>query len=301
MKTVASRWWGLLLIAAVVAASVACDADRAEAVRHYNEGLQEYNTGSMSQAVGMMERALDEDPTFHEAAYTLGQIYQQRMNNPQDAADNYRRALDHAPEEARYSYRLGTALMEMEDYEGALSRLDDAVEWQPEDGRIWYAHGRANEALGQFTQAVESFTQSIQNEPRLRMDADDPGGEHYHALGDLYHRFRLYDHAVQVFENGVANNESSPRLFHGLGMAQLELNRADEAVSSFEAALALDERYQSAHYNLAVALNAAERNDEALSKLRELVEDGVGGLSGPRLDAASALLERLEEQKDTDE
>ncbi len=300
MENVATRWWGWVVLALVVWAMAGCDADRAEAVRYYNEGLQEYNTGSMSQAVGFMERAMDEDPTFHEAAYTLGQIYQQRMNNPEDAAANYRRALDHAPEEARYAYRLGTVLMELEDYAGALDRLEEAVELDPDAGRMWYAHGRAHEAKGQFPEAVQSFTRAIETEPRLRMDADDPGGEHYHALGDLYHRFRLYDHAVRVFENGVQNNADSPRLYHGKGMAQLALGRADEAVESFEAALTLDERYQSAHYNLAVALNEAERSDDAREKLRELVEDGVGGLSGARYDAASALLERLEQESEDD-
>ena len=52
---------GLVLAVTVVSA---CDADRADAVRAYNEGMHAFESAGASAAAQHMELALEEDPTF---------------------------------------------------------------------------------------------------------------------------------------------------------------------------------------------------------------------------------------------
>ena len=279
----------------------ACDADRAEAVRAYNEGMQAFEMGGTSQAVGFMELALEEDPSFTDAAYTLGQIYQQRMGDPENAAHNFRRALDQEPDNPRFAYRLGSALAETGDHSQAIRYFRQAVSHDPEYARAWYEKGMSQQAEGDFMDAVESLTEAIQLEPRLRLAEDDIGGEHYHALGDLYLRFRLYDHAIGVYENAVRNNPEATRLHHGLGVSLMNLDRHSQAVESFEEVLARDEEHGSANFNIAVAYYESGDLDAAIAQLTDLVERGGAGMTGPRRQAAEALLDDLTAEEEEEE
>ena len=293
-----------LLLAVLIVVGLwipACDASRAEAVRAYNEGMQAFQMGSPSQAVGFMEVALEEDPTFTDAAYTLGQIYQQRMGDPQNAAHSYRRALDHEPENPRFAYRLGTALAEMGDHREAIRNYRQAISHREDYPRAYYDMAMSQQAEGDFLDAVRSLMTSIEQEPRLRLAEDDIGGEHYHALGDIYLRFRLYDHASQVYENGVRNNPDAVRLHHGLGLSLMHLGRHSQAVDSFQEVLDREPEHASANFNIAVAMYQSGDLQGAIDQLTDLVERGGAAMTGPRRQAVEALLDDLTAEEEEQE
>ena len=288
----------LLAIAAMAfLALLGCDPDRAEAVRLYNQGMSAFNEGNTGEAARLMEQALEQDPTFTDASFTVGQLYHQRLGRLDDAARSFRRALDHEPDNPQFAYRLGSVLSAQENYGEAITYFERAISHEPDFARAWFEKGLAQNADGQFVEAVDSYMRAIEISPRLRMDEEDIGGEHYHALGDLYLRFRLYDHAARVYENGVRNNPDSPRLHHGYGVALMELERYDEAIEAFEATLERDPRHGPANYNIAVAFNGAGQLDAAVEQLESLTTGGGIGMTGPRLEAARALLEQLKEDK----
>lgn len=292
---------GLIVLILMGVGGFGCDADRAEAVRAYNEGMRAFEMGSTSEAVGLMELALEEDPSFTDAAYTLGQIYQTRLGNPEEAAHNFRRAVDAEPDNPWFTYRLGSALAESGEYRQAIRFLNHALDEDPNFSRAWYALGMSHAAEGEFMDAVNALTKSIETDPRLRLDEDDIGGEHYHALADLYLRFRLYDHAVRVYENGVRNNPDAIRLHHGLGISLMHLNRPADAVESFEAVLEVEPRHGSANFNIAVAYYESGDLDAAIVQLEDLVESGGAGMNEPRRRAAQALLDELQEEEEEEE
>ena len=298
---VAIAFVGLIILILLGVGGVGCDADRAEAVRAYNEGMRAFEMGSTSEAVGLMELALEEDPSFTDAAYTLGQIYQTRLGNPDEAAHNFRRAVDAEPDNPRFNYRLGSALAEGGNYRQAMRFLNNAVDLDPNYSRAWYELGRSQAAEGQFLDAIDSLESSIETNPRLRLAEDDVGGEHYHALADLYMRFRLYDHAVRVYENGVRNNPDATRLHHGLGISLMQLGRHADAVDSFEIVLEHNERHGSANFNIAVAYYESGDLEAAIEQLEHLVEAGGAGMTEARRRAAAALLDDLQEEEEEEE
>jgi tetratricopeptide (TPR) repeat protein len=150
--------------------------------------------------------------------------------------------------------------------------------------------------MGQYTGAVESFMRAIQLQPRMKMERSDPGGENYHALGDLYVRFGLYDQALKVYENGLQNNPEAPRLYHGRGVAQLHLERYADAARNFERTLELDARYNSAVFNLAVARQAQGRNTEAMEIIERYLQTANRAGEQARIVAAQGLLQQLRER-----
>lgn len=277
-----------------------CDMDRAEATRQLNQGMAAMSGGDTSAAVAHMEAALQADPGFAEAAYYLGQVYHMRTRDLEQALRYYRRAYDLDPENPRYSYRLATVLALSEDHEEAVRYFERAIDSAPDYARAYFSKGRSLEADQKFSEALQAYMRAIEINPRLRMTADDPGGEHYHALGDLYLRFRLFDHAARVYENGFANNLNSPRLSLGLGTALLGLGRASEAAQAFRQTLEIDPRNGPANFNLVVALRDAGDLDGAIAHGENLLETGAG-LNEGRARALQLMLDDLREEKDDEE
>ncbi|TXD38326.1 tetratricopeptide repeat protein [Lujinxingia vulgaris] len=291
------RLKALLMILLLAFVLVGCNADRTAAVRELNVGMEAFQAGSASEAVQHMEEALRIDPTFAEAAYLLGQVYQMRLDNYEEAARGYRRALDLEPTNAQYAYRLGTALVDQGKLDEAVTQFEKAVANDETFSRAWFRLGLAQDSLGKHTDAVASYTRAIETNPRLRMSKEDPGGEHYHALADLYLRFGLSDHAVQVYENGVQNNATSTRLLHGLGVARMELGRFDEAAESFEATMEQEPGHGSANFNLAVAHHRRGDTAGAVAQLESFLASGAATQDEARQAAAQALLTELQEEE----
>lgn len=285
-------------VAVAAALSTGCDADRAEAVEAYNEGLATFEAGGAGTASGHLKEALEHDPTFAEAAYTLGQIQQKELGEPGEAEDSYRQALDQHSDNPQYRYRLATALADQGEHEEALEHFEQVVDQQPRYARAWYQKGISQDALGEPRAAVDSLTEAITINPRLRLSEEGESGDHYHVLADLYMRYRLFLHAAEVYENGLHNNPDSARLHHGLGMALMELGRYHEAVEHFEKTLEIDADHPSANFNLGVALHEAGETDDAIDQLTTVVEEGVRGMSEAQLNAAQRVRNELEDEHD---
>ena len=288
----------MVLLLMVGGGLLGCDPDRTDAVNLFNQGMQAYEGEGPGAAAGYMEQALEVDPTFVDAAYTLGQIQHMELEDPEAAEDSFRQARDHDPDSPAITYRLASALSAQGEYEDAIEFYRETLEEEPGYARGWFEKGQAYDAAGESMKAVESLMEAIELNPRLRLDEDDIGGEHYHALGDLYLRFRLYDHAADVYANGVENNPESSRLHHGLGIAQMEMERHDDAIASLEEALDIDENHSSANFNYAVALAEGGDLDAAIEQLEHVVDGGVRDMTEARTAAASARLDDLKAERD---
>ncbi|MFW5968053.1 MAG: tetratricopeptide repeat protein [Persicimonas sp.] len=286
---------GAVLIALVSCCALACNKDRADAVRFMNQGIELYEANKTTDAIERLEKARDTDPSFAEPPLQLGQLYHREFDDLEKAEQAYREALQRRPGDPEITYKLGSVLADAEKHTEAVSQFEQTVEEDEEHAKAWYRMGLSHRADGAYPEAVEAFMESIETNPIMKVDEDDPGGAAYHELGDLYNWFGFYDKALQVYENGIENNEGVARLYGGRGIAQLELERYDEAIDSFKRGLEVDEGSGPMTFNLAVAYTEADQSDKAA----EILEDYISNAKDPdRRAAAENVLAELEEERD---
>jgi tetratricopeptide (TPR) repeat protein len=289
---------GIILILAAGLLFAGCDRKRAQAVRKLNEGLKAYKRGSAAEAVEKMEKAAEMDADFSKPHYQAAQIYELELDQLDKAENHYRKAVQLKSQNTDYTYALARVLAEKGDYEDAVRYFRKTTSLDESHGKAWFRLGLTQRALGKHAEAVDSYMRAIEANPRMRMDDEDAGGAHYHALGDLYIEFDFYDKALKVYENGITNNPEAPRLYQGKGLAQLRLERYGAAAESFEKVLEMDDSHGSALYNLAVARNELGEPEKAKRALEKFLKVASRTGNQSRIAAAQGLMNELKDQSD---
>lgn len=264
--------------------------DRRIAVDHLNKGLGKLQEGQTMAAVTELKAAVDSDKSYAEPALYLGDIYHQKLQELPNAEQAYREALQRDNENVDTMYKLGSVLYDQEKYSEAASHFERVVAADQDYAKGWFRLGLSQQAQAQYPDAVDSYTKSIHANPRVKMGEGDPGGAAYHALGDLYSRFGLYDKALAVYKNGIQNNQDVARLYTGQGFAQQKLKRHDEAEQSLSRALEIEPNNVAATFNMAVVKHELGREDEAMQVLESYLDRAED--SGRR-EAAQSLLMTL--------
>lgn len=278
---------GLLVL---LLGSTGCSQDRAIAVDYLNKGVHSYQSGQSMTAIKQLKIARDKDPTYAEPALFLGDIYYQGTNELPLAEQSYREAIKRDPDNIESHYKLGAVLFDQGDAAQAASSFQEVVKKDDAHAKAWFRLGLSQQAQGKYPEAVDSYMKSIRANPRMKMDEEDPGGAAYHALGDLYARFSLYDKSLAVYKNGVLNNEGAAQLYAGRGMAEQNLKRPADAEESLKKALEIEPHNVAATFNLAVVKHALGQKDGAI----EVLEAFLNRASDPaRRQAAQGMLQKL--------
>ena len=291
----------LLLACAGFAApmSAGCSQDRALAVNAMNKGLQANSRGETSEAVRHLKEAAAADPNYAEPPYILGQIYEMKFQEEDNALAQYKLAVERDKErtDPKYFYKLGTIQAKKGQHDEAIGSFAEATKVDETFAPAWFRMGQSRLATRDYPGAVDAYTRSIKADARMTLGEDSTGGEAYHALGDLYNRFGFFDKALQVYKNGVENNPEAKRLYQGMGVAQLKLGRAEEAAASFQKAIELDNNYAPALFNLALARVEMGQPDEALKSLEEYISRADASEES-RVIAANGLIAEIQAKKE---
>jgi tetratricopeptide (TPR) repeat protein len=288
-----SRFVSVVCVACVALAVAGCSQDRSIATSLMNQGLAALNRGDSTEGLEKLEEASMADPKYADPAYYAGQAYQQKYSDYDKAVQQYEIAVKRDPENAQFLYRLGAALADGEKHEPAIEQLKLAVASHEEFPKAWYRKGVSEIALKRYPDAVASLTKSIEFGPKMKIGGEDPGGAAYHALGDLYLRFRFHDKALKVYENGLENNPGVAQLLRGKGLSQIKLGRHDEAVATLTEAVGADNRNGVGYFNLAVAQHKAGKTEDALKTLDQFESRADGATDRAQLSAAQGLRTEL--------
>jgi superkiller protein 3 len=293
---------GTLVALVALMSIVGCESmDRAESIRTMNKGLEAYQLGNTIEAVGLLKQAGQTDPSYAEPPYYLGQLYHMKLDEPDNAMHYYREALTRDEENPQIAYRLGTVMSEQGKWEEAQTYLSKATVAKPDFAKAWFRLGLAHNAERQYPEAVEAYMKSIESNARMKMDEEDDGGAAYHALGDLYIRFELFDKAIQVYENALENNEDVPRLRMGLGVAQLNAEKYAEAESNFSKALELDGSMSTAVFNRGVAFMQLGRTEDAVKAFQEYSDRANPEKESAQITAAQGFVQQIKEAQEAAE
>ena len=86
-----------------------------------------------------------------------------------DARDQFHLAFVHVPHVFREHYRTAVAMLKAEDYEGALERLEAAIDLNPTYPDLYNFRGIALLELGRLEESIDSFRRSCRMNPRFRV------------------------------------------------------------------------------------------------------------------------------------
>ena len=172
----------------------------------------------------------------------------------EQAAAEYRRAIELEPNDAENYRRLGQVLEENNQKGEALAAFQTAVQKQPGYYRAHVELGAYHYNRGDYTSAVEPLSKAAEltpDEPNVRF-----------ALGATYVYLGRYAEAEQQLRNAVALNET-PNALHSLGLTLMYQARDREAIPYLARALHRDPESFLSWMYLGIAYRRTNRMAEA--------------------------------------
>jgi tetratricopeptide (TPR) repeat protein len=156
---------------------------------------------------------------------------------PAKAAEQYRKALEMAPEDVDIYPRLGYALVEAEDFDQAVRVYQRYVDLRPKDCNSHASLGFAYLRMEMADQAIVAY------EKALALCSDDPNA--YSNLGKAYIAGGYEIEAIEAFRRAVELNPTDVLSYEKL--AELQWNRKlfPEAIAIYEAILSMPDHGKS--------------------------------------------------------
>src|SRR5437763_1412983 len=173
-------------------------------------------------------RALDELLESAEA-YNVRGGRELEAGNWAAAAGDFRKGLELKPSDPSLRHRLGTALYQMGDVNGAVEQFDEVIRTSPEFAKAHFSRGVLMEAGGRHARAVEDFSTAIKYDPgyiQARVQ-----------LAAILARTGRPREAIDQYERVLASNPGLKEAALGYAMALVRLHKDSEARDRLNGAL----------------------------------------------------------------
>ena len=195
----------------------------------------------------------------------LGVALEQEQQ-PTDAEQELRTAVQIAPENAEIQYQLGLLLAGEERDEEALVPLTAAV--APESrtppsaapAGADLALAMSLQRLGRQTEAIPYFERAVAE------DAKDASA--LNNLGLALTETGKAKEAMPYFERALSIQADNPVFHEDAGVADLQMSDFNAAIREFQAAAKLDAKNPELHYDLGLAYKLQDRMDDAVKELQ---------------------------------
>lgn len=232
------RWLGVVLCGVGL---WGCAQPYGDAQAKLSEAASMLEQGESKAALELLKAAVEAAPESVEARRVYGRVLNERVERYAEAREQFEAAIALRPEDAELYVLLADVYVKQ-----ALTaaRKEDAALWRSQAVHLLGLavvrdayHAEAHEKLarvqllrGRVSDGMDGFMNSI------RADPTRPSA--YEGLAFLYFEHGFYKRALEVSENGLANNPraSDLRLVHALSSAAL--GRFEDAVQHFERAFA---------------------------------------------------------------
>ncbi|MBD3163211.1 MAG: tetratricopeptide repeat protein [Candidatus Latescibacteria bacterium] len=218
------------------------------------------NPENVEIAIGLFERAIEQDPDFALAHCGLADAYWKRWEEtkdpvwPQRAERASRTALEIQPDFAEVHVTLGTILRGTGKPEQAVMEFERAIDTDPLNDAAYIGLALSQEAMGQEAAAIETFERAIAARPDYWAS--------FSHLGAFHGRHGRWEEARRCFEEVVALTPKNARGYSNLGAAHLRLNDPEAAVEAFQKSLQIKPNHR-AYSNIAYVQRSQGRMDEA--------------------------------------
>ena len=245
--------------AAVDLLSRAIEADPAFVVAHYTLGVVHSALGNRWKAAAQFRASAQVDPSYPEPLKALGDLYLSQPRRLFDQAiEAYGNAITLRPFYADAYVGLGDAKASKSDVDGAIAAYQKALVYNPVNPRVHMSLGRIYYGeKGLYYEAVTAYKKAI--------DLDPHSVEARMGLGEVYEEKGLYKEAIEEYRRVIEIDAK-----HTGGMYNLAL--VYEKVDP-RAAIAQWERYIELAAPLATEKDWVDVARQHLRKLKTQIKD----------------------------
>jgi Tfp pilus assembly protein PilF len=156
----------------------------------------------------------------------LGKAFYENPTTQLQAVDEFRKALDLAPDSAREQLNYGLALLRAGQTAKAVAQLQKVQKEHPDLPHTWFNLGIVYKKDGEFAKSLPQFQQFVELVPR------EPVG-HYN-LGVLYKQEDRMEDAVREFQTAIRLNHNLAAPHFQLYNAYRTMGRRDEATKELQ-------------------------------------------------------------------
>jgi tetratricopeptide (TPR) repeat protein len=195
------------------------------------QGIDAMQRDDWPQAQELLTRAVDANPQDPEARRLLAEVLWRR-GTLDAAAAQLETARKSAPDNGELTIRAGELYLAMHQFQRALHRADEALDYDPALARAWLLRGQVCRSLGRNDEALAAYLRAIGRIPDDRATMIE--------LTELYLETSRPQRALAVV-HGLCDTYrpgEQPREAMDLkGQALAQLGRHNEAADSYVAAL----------------------------------------------------------------
>jgi tetratricopeptide (TPR) repeat protein len=187
---------------------------------------------------------------------TLGVLTWRQCRIYADAETLWRTTLDRNSACWLAHNNLGDALLQRGDVDGAITHLQKALQFKPDNARAHYNFGNALFEKGDVDEAITHYQEALQFKPDF--------AEAHNNLGNALFQKGNMGEAITHLQQALQFKPDFAEAHNNLGNILLQRGKTDDAIAHFQRAIAIQPDYAAAHYNLGTALFQKGQMDEAI-------------------------------------
>lgn len=165
---------------------------------------------------------------------------------------------------ARQKFAESNKLSRQKDYAGAVEKLSEAIELDPNYAFAYNNRGNKYNELGQFDRALSDLNRALELEPNLV-----PA---YNNRGNALHHLGRYDAALADYDKALEINPNFVDAYYNRGLTFDALKQYDRALADYDKTLELNPKYSKAYNNRGAIYIRLEQYARALENFKRSIE-----------------------------
>ena len=191
---------------------------------YYNLGIVYFNTGRDNLALDQFNKVIDAIPNFDKPYYGRGLIYE-NQGKYKDAIADFLKVTEFNPNDHKPYYYLGKLSIKDDDYNSAIKYLNKAIELYPEYAAAYYELGNIQYNQDNYRNAIPFYKSATEY---------NPGNAQYQLLlADSYYRTNTYFSALEAVNKSIEIDPGNPLAYFLQGITVYKEAVMEELIEAF--------------------------------------------------------------------
>jgi len=236
-----------------------------EAYKYFLKGREEFDKMYYVDAIRSFQKAVELDPEFAMAYFTLGATHQ-ALGNIQagKGAIAKAKALAHkVTERERLYIEVAYAGLIERNREARNRLLQEIIQKYPREKLAHYW-------LAVLYRGTNNYEMAIEGQNKV-LDLDPDYGNAHNELGYIYLALRNFDKSIEHFQKYASLNPQDANPLDSLAEAYFFMGKLDEAIAKYKEALAVKPEFLTSNYCIAYIYALKENPAEAMAWLEKFI------------------------------